>query len=590
MKQIILLLSILVSLTAFNQTVVSYREAALNDSQSYTLDGIAFIEELSNGTFRFRLDGNYSTQSGPDVQIFMTNNTGFSSPINTTGALFVEDVGTGAGGINHFSGAYSTILSGIASLSDFDHVVFTCVGFGFLHWGDGSFGAIVTPCATTMSSLTESVCGSYTAPSGQIFTSSGTITDVISNVAGCDSIITIDLTVTNVNVATTMIDSIVTATAVGATYQWINCSTMNSIVVGATNQSYTITDTDSYAVIVTQGGCSNTSSCVNYCAPTFSSLTESVCGSYMAPSGQVFTSSGTITDVITNAVGCDSIITIDLTVTTVNIATTMIDNSVTATAIGASYQWINCSAMNAIVVGETNQSYTITDTDSYAVIVTQGGCSNMSSCVNYCIETTSSLVETVCGSYTAPSGNIFTSTGIITDTISNVLGCDSIITIDLTVNTVDVTTSILDSQITATATGATYQWVNCSTTNTEVVGETNQNYTVTDTDSYAVIVTQNGCSDTSSCETIVFTGVEENSFGFDIRIHPNPTNNNTIIDLGELKNVLITVIDVTGKIVYSENNGVNTQVNLNTTSFNNGLYFVNIKSDKGQRVFKLIKE
>jgi len=74
MKQIILLLGVLTSLTGFNQTVVSYREAVLNDSQSFTLDGTAFIEELSNGIFRFGLSSTYATQSGRDVQIFLSNN------------------------------------------------------------------------------------------------------------------------------------------------------------------------------------------------------------------------------------------------------------------------------------------------------------------------------------------------------------------------------------------------------------------------------------------------------------------------------------------------------------------------------------
>lgn len=46
-----------------------------------------------------------------------------------------------------------------------------------------------------------------------------------------------------------------------------------------------------------------------------------------------------------------------------------------------------------------------------------------------CTETTSSISETVCETYTSPSGNY-------TWTTSNTAGCDSVITIDLTINTV----------------------------------------------------------------------------------------------------------------------------------------------------------
>jgi hypothetical protein len=47
---------------------------------------------------------------------------------------------------------------------------------------------------------------------------------------------------------------------------------------------------------------------------TTHNLIESVCDSYNAPDGQVYTTSGLKTAIIPNAVGCDSTITIDLTI------------------------------------------------------------------------------------------------------------------------------------------------------------------------------------------------------------------------------------------------------------------------------------
>ncbi len=44
------------------------------------------------------------------------------------------------------------------------------------------------------------------------------------------------------------------------------------------------------------------------------------------------------------------------------------------------------------------------------------------------------LVESVCDTYTSPTGKILTSTGIYYDTLANSIGCDSIIEISLTVN------------------------------------------------------------------------------------------------------------------------------------------------------------
>jgi uncharacterized repeat protein (TIGR03803 family) len=66
------------------------------------------------------------------------------------------------------------------------------------------------------------------------------------------------------NVNTTLSKFTITADQNGAGYQWLNCNTGNSVISGATEQSYTATANGSYAVVVTMNGngCSDTSSCV----------------------------------------------------------------------------------------------------------------------------------------------------------------------------------------------------------------------------------------------------------------------------------------------------------------------------------------
>lgn len=55
---------------------------------------------------------------------------------------------------------------------------------------------------STSSTITEMSCGGYTSPSGKLWTVSDTYTDTIPNAAGCDSIITIDLTISNSSYST----------------------------------------------------------------------------------------------------------------------------------------------------------------------------------------------------------------------------------------------------------------------------------------------------------------------------------------------------------------------------------------------------
>ncbi len=72
---------------------------------------------------------------------------------------------------------------------------------GFFQVNHGSSDAWIVKLlecnATTnsFSTLNESSCISYTSPTGQVYTSSGTYTEVIPNYLGCDSTITINLTV-----------------------------------------------------------------------------------------------------------------------------------------------------------------------------------------------------------------------------------------------------------------------------------------------------------------------------------------------------------------------------------------------------------
>jgi len=121
-------------------------------------------------------------------------------------------------------------------------------------------------CNATVSSFSITECTSYTVPSGNTtYTTAGTYTvnDTIANAAGCDSLMTIALTISDpVDVSTTLTGVTISANATGTTYQWIDCGNNNAPINGETGASYTATSNGDYAVIVTDGNCSDTSSCV----------------------------------------------------------------------------------------------------------------------------------------------------------------------------------------------------------------------------------------------------------------------------------------------------------------------------------------
>jgi len=55
-------------------------------------------------------------------------------------------------------------------------------------------------------------------------------------------------------------------------------------------------------------------------------------------------------------------------------------NTLSANASGLSYQWVYCDSGHAAIPGATSLNYTATTTGNYAVIITDGTCSDTSSC------------------------------------------------------------------------------------------------------------------------------------------------------------------------------------------------------------------
>jgi len=68
----------------------------------------------------------------------------------------------------------------------------------------------------------------------------------------------------------------------------------------------------------------------------------------------------------------------------VNATVTLSGNTLTATADGVSYQWINC-ADNTNIVGQTAKTFTPTQVGSYSVKLTDSGCIAFSSCIDVLI-------------------------------------------------------------------------------------------------------------------------------------------------------------------------------------------------------------
>ncbi len=410
---------------------------------------------------------------------------------------------------------------------------------------------VIPPCFVNM---TETIvtCDSLTWRDGNTYTvSNNTAIDTLkSNIAGiCDTIWSLDLTVkyssstTDVNVACdsfTWIDgNTYTASNNSATYVLTNAIGCDSII--------TIDLTINYSISITN--------------------TLTVCDSYTRPGGTVANYSNTYYDTIQTVSGCDSMVT---TVLTVNYSTS---SSTSVTACG-SY---------------TSPSGKVWTTSSlrFDTIPNATGCDSLMT-INLTIKPTSAESRTIssCGTYTVPeTGSVYTASGTYTDVTTNAFGCPHTITTVLTINAATAgTISVTGITLSASATGVTYKWMDCDNGYSYLLGETAQTFTPDRNGNYAVeITTTSGCSDTTSCESIMSVSLEEFMISAsDISVYPNPANDIVTVDILKQNNtesVTISLFDAIGKVIYiKEVSSLNNKITFDVSELESGVYSVSVSN------------
>ena len=414
------------------------------------------------------------------------------------------------------------------------------------------FLARINTCAATYETIVVTGCDSYTSPDGIVHTESKIYTDTLTNVNGCDSLITVDLTIYH-STETTVTDSACDAytTPGGNTY-----TASGTYVEGWTGVN----------------GCDST---VIYQLTIYKSTShtqvENACDEYIDPTGSALTVSGTYMYTLVNANGCDSLLTLVLQIHHASNATIDIFSCDSLVSPGGETVWYESGSYGEIIPNAA-------------------GCDSIIT-VHLTIGHTATHEEniTACQQYTTPDG-LLTITESGTYVYAIVGGeCDSLITVHATIHEVDTSVELFDASLTSVQAGGQYQWLDCDQGYAVIPGAVDQTFTPDKTGHYAVEVTFEGCTDTSICNQVNIVANHDPTADTMIRLYPNPSDGSIYISSGQEAIIRkIWIEDLQGQVKgIVETGGQNPLTVILPEA--EGMYLVRMDTGKGYVIRKMVK-
>jgi len=421
--------------------------------------------------------------------------------------------------------------------------------------------------------LVTTGCDGVISASGKFYNVTGVYLDSLPSFAGCDSITTIDLTITYTEYFRDTVFACdsndfrgMKLTTSGVYSDTLNTGACDKIYIRHLTVAYASYETFNHFVcdsfvspsgkvwkldgtymdtIMNASGCDSVMTFnLTFGYISYSTITPTSCDMYTSPSGKVWTTSGTYLDTIVNASGCDSAMTFNLTInyssypvvtltvcdsytrpggTVANYSNTYIDSLTTALGCDSvittvlTVNYTTYSTISPIACGtytSPSGNVWISSGTRYDTITNTSGCDSLMT-ISLTIKPVTSETRTIasCFSYTVPeTGSVYTTSGTYTDVSTNAFGCPHTITTILTVNTANAgTISVSGITMTSSVTGVSYKWVDCDNNYSFLLKDTLQSYTPPRNGNYSCwITTLAGCSDTAApCVSIESVSLEE---------------------------------------------------------------------------------
>jgi hypothetical protein len=442
--------------TTYTVTVTNVNGCSATASRLLTVNALPTATISANGSVVFCQGSNVTlTASGGGTYLWSTTATTTAVTVNANGNYTVTV--TNANGCSASASQIVTVNSlpnaqvspAVSAICTGQSTTLTASGGNSYSWSTNQTtnSIAVSPTSNTVYTVTVTNANNCSATATATINVNSSLTPLI----------------TPASPSICLGESITLTTTVGTSYSWSNSTTQQSITVSpAVNTNYSVT--------VTNGsGCSGTASvtvivnplpavpvitpngATSFCSGGSVTLEGSAANVYNWSNGLttqsiIVNSSGNYILTITDANNCSRaslpiIVTVfNNPVAAIAPATATICNgeSITLTASGgATYSWSNGlgSGVTKNVSPTANEAYvvTVTDANNCSATATKNVTVNQPSAFSF--------NAVVCSNspYVFNSQNLSV-TGIYFDTLTNVLGCDSIVTLNLSVNSTSSTT------------------------------------------------------------------------------------------------------------------------------------------------------
>jgi hypothetical protein len=153
------------------------------------------------------------------------------------------------------------------------------------------------------------------------------------------------------------------------------------------------------------------------------------------------------------------------------------------------------------------------------------------------------------------------------------------------VSDLDASVTMVGATLTATLTGAGYQWVDCDNGNAPIANENGQSFTPMGSGNFAVELTVNNCTVISACQNVLITGMSD-AEAMHISVFPVPVADVLHIN-ANFPITDATIYTVEGKWLGTYANGLRS---VDVSQLSGGMYLLVVRSAQGISQTRFVKQ